>query len=100
MDIAYSVNGVPIRLTEERWFHIVENHDDLAGHYDDILNAIESLDFVLRGYKGAQIAIKGIARRRYLAVVYKELNKNDGFLLSAYITTKIKKGFIIWRKET
>lgn len=25
-----SVNGVPIRLTEERWFHIVENHDDIG----------------------------------------------------------------------
>ena len=25
MDIAYSVNGVPIRLTEERWEHVVRN---------------------------------------------------------------------------
>ena len=33
MDQAVSRNGVPIRLTEERWFHIVENHDDLAGYY-------------------------------------------------------------------
>jgi hypothetical protein len=32
MDVAYSVDGVPVRLTSERWFHIVENHDDLAGH--------------------------------------------------------------------
>ena len=32
MEIAYSVDGVPIRLTTERWFHIVENHEDLAGH--------------------------------------------------------------------
>lgn len=32
MDVAISVDGVPIRLTAERWLHIVENHDDLAGH--------------------------------------------------------------------
>ena len=25
MDIAYSVNGVPIRLSYERWYCIVEN---------------------------------------------------------------------------
>jgi hypothetical protein len=31
MDIAISKAGVPIRLTDERWHHIVENHDDLAG---------------------------------------------------------------------
>jgi len=27
MEVAYSVNSVPIRLTYERWFHIIENHD-------------------------------------------------------------------------
>ena len=27
MDLVTSQKGVPIRLTEERWFHIVENHD-------------------------------------------------------------------------
>jgi len=58
MDIAISRNGVPIRLTEERWFHIVENHDDLAGHYDDVLDTVENPDFMLRGYGGALIALK------------------------------------------
>ena len=37
MDIVKSKNNVPIRLTEERWIHIVENHDDLAGYYEDVL---------------------------------------------------------------
>jgi hypothetical protein len=40
-DVAYSVDDVPIRLTTERWFHIVENHDDLAGCYDDVLRTVE-----------------------------------------------------------
>jgi uncharacterized protein YuzE len=35
LDIVVSVNGVPIRLTAERWYHIVENHDDLASYYYD-----------------------------------------------------------------
>ena len=35
-DITYSVNNVPIRLTDERWIHIVENHDDMAGYYFDV----------------------------------------------------------------
>ena len=30
MDIVKSVNDVPIRLTYERWVHIIENHDDMA----------------------------------------------------------------------
>jgi hypothetical protein len=47
LDLVFSQHGVPIRLTEERWFHIVENHDDLAGHYDDVLNVVEDPDFSL-----------------------------------------------------
>ena len=56
MDIVSSKNGVSIRLTEERWFHITENHDDLAGHYDDVLYAIEDPDYIMEGYKKALIA--------------------------------------------
>jgi hypothetical protein len=37
VDIAYSVKEVPIRLTYERWFHITENHDDLASYYFEVL---------------------------------------------------------------
>lgn len=99
MDRAISRNGVPIRLTEERWFHIVENHDDMAGHYDDVLETVEGPDFVLRGYKGALIAVKQLGRGQYLAVVYRELNRNDGFVITAYITSKVRKRPMIWRRK-
>lgn len=57
MNKVLSRNKVPIRLTEERWFHIVENHNDLAGRYDDILMTIENPDMILQGYKDALLAI-------------------------------------------
>jgi hypothetical protein len=64
MDIVLSKNGVSIRLTEERWFHITENHDDLAGHYDDVLYAIEDPDYIMEGYKKALIALKKIYQNK------------------------------------
>lgn len=69
MDIAISRNGVPIRLTEERWFHIVENHDDVAGHYDDVLDTVENPDLIKDGYRGALIAVRRVGRKKYLAVI-------------------------------
>lgn len=39
MDIAVSANGVAIRLTDERWRHIVESRDELAGHHEDVLRS-------------------------------------------------------------
>ncbi len=68
--IVYSVEEVPIRLTRERWFHIVENHNDLAGYYDDVLHTVEEPDLVLRGYNASLIAVRGYGRRGYLQVVY------------------------------
>ena len=52
MDIVHSVNGVPIRMTAERWKHIVENHNDLAGYYESVLRTVEGPDLVLPGYGG------------------------------------------------
>lgn len=98
MDTAISRNGVPIRLTKERWFHIVENHDDVAGHYDDVLDTIEDPDFILRGYGGALIAVKGVARKTYIAVIYKESSRDDGFVITAYLTSQIGRRLIVWRK--
>jgi len=100
VDIAKSKNNVPIRLTEERWFHIVENHDELAGYYDEVLNTIEDPDFIIKGYRGALIALKKM-NNKFLAVIYKELNPNEGFIITAYFTSKIKleKEEIIWQKQ-
>jgi len=47
MDVVRSKTDVPIRLTEERWFHIV--------------------------------------------VIYKELSKEDGFVITAFLTRRRKK---------
>jgi len=101
MEIAISKGNVPIRLTEERWFHIIESHDDLAGYYDDVLDTIENPDYIIKGYKGALIALKRKGRKKFLAVVYKELSKEDGFVITAYFTTKIilEKEVILWQKK-
>jgi len=32
MDVVKSKNNVPVRLPEERWFHITEEHSEMAGY--------------------------------------------------------------------
>ena len=100
MDIAKSINGVQIRLTEERWVHVIENHDDMAGYYDEVLSVVESPDYIIKGYKDALIALRQ-KENKFLAVVYKELEVNDGFIITAYFTSKIKleREVIIWQQQ-
>ena len=99
MDIAISKAGIPIRLTDERWCHIVENHDDLAGYYDEVLITVEDPDFIFRGYGGALVAVRSLGRRKFLAVIYRELSRKDGFIITAYFATQISRRLILWRKE-
>lgn len=100
MDIAISQNAIPIRLTDERWIHIVEHHDDLAGYYNDVLFAVENPDAIIKGYMDAVIALRKINGEKYLAVVYKEMSKKDGFIITSYFSSKINfnKEIILWKK--
>lgn len=101
METVKSINNIPIRLTDERWIHIVENHDDMAGYYDEILGIIENPDYVINGYKEALIALKQKEENKFLAVVYKEINRKDGFVITAYLTSKIKleREVILWQPQ-
>jgi hypothetical protein len=83
-------------MTRERWQHVIENHNDLADYYDTVLSTLEKPDLVISGYRGTLIAMRGIAKGRYLAVVYKELSRVDGFMISAYFTIKVDKKRKVW----
>jgi len=101
IDVIKSKNDIYIRMTKERWFHIIENHDDLAGYYDDVLDTIENPDYIIKGYKDALIALKRqLSNNKFLAVVYKEIGENDGFVITAYFTSKLKleKKETLWKK--
>lgn len=93
-----STNGVPIRLTEERWDHINEERD-LQSYFDDVIEAVQSPEFVLRGYKGTLVAVVPFGRLGFLHVVYREVNSNDGFIITAYFKRDFDKGRILWRAD-
>ena len=42
-----------------------------------------------------------IAKTMFLAVVYKEVSKEDGFIITAYFTAKVRleKEVILWQKR-
>jgi hypothetical protein len=85
-----TVHGVPIRVTDERWRHIVEHHDDLAGHYHDVLEAVVAPDAVYEGESGELLAVRRHGDR-YLVVPYREVSKDDGFVITAFFTTRIRQ---------
>jgi len=96
VEIASSIKGVPIRLTDERWAHIIGNHDDLTDRADEVLDAVAHPAWVTRGYGGTLIAWKPFGHGRFMSVVYKELGVSDGFIVTAFFTTKARKENKVW----
>ncbi|NQE45556.1 hypothetical protein C5S31_06000 [ANME-1 cluster archaeon GoMg2] len=69
MDVLRSKNGVPFRLTEERWFHITEEHSEMAGYYFEVLETVVGPEAIYEGKAGECIAVKEIEKGKYLVVV-------------------------------
>ena|SRR3989344_316301 len=99
---AISKNRVKIRLTEERWFHIIESHDYMSGLSDMVLESINNSEEIIEGNKGEFISIKTF-NNKYLIVIYREVSDKDGFVITSFLTSeveKIRKGRkTIWKKE-
>jgi hypothetical protein len=85
---AVSKNGVPIRLTDERWTHIVEDHGELAGMRSEVLENIAQPGRILAGGGGELLALREQEPGKFLVVVYREL-ENDGFVITAFLTRKV-----------
>lgn len=101
MQIIMSKTGVPIRLPKERWFHITEEHSEMAGYYFDVLETVEEPEAIYEGKMGEFLAVRVIEDGKYIVVVYKELSKEDGFVITAFLTRQrkqLEKRRKIWKR--
>ena len=86
--VVLSPMGVPIRLTDERWAHIIEDHAELEDFQQGVLDTVERPERVVVGRAGELLAIKEHEPNKWFAVVYRELN-GDGFIITAFLTSRI-----------
>ena len=98
---AISKNQIKIRLTDERWKHMLLMHPTLSEKKELLIETINNPDTLLKGNSGEVLAVSTYLKRTYLVVVYKETG-NDGFIITAYETTDVVwlfKKEIIWSKD-
>jgi hypothetical protein len=86
---ATSTNGKTIRLTEERWAHISDEHGELEGLESEVLAAVAHPVRVLEGVEGELLAVRELNLGKYVVVVYRELD-DDGFVITAFVTRRIR----------
>ncbi len=72
----------------------------MAGNLNDVLLSVASPNVVLMGGNNELLALVYKRQDKLLVVVYKE-DENDGFIITAFFTSKIDqllKRKIVWQK--
>ncbi|MCD6207336.1 MAG: hypothetical protein J7J06_05005 [Methanosarcinales archaeon] len=101
MDVVKSKSSAPIRLTTERWFHITEEHPEMAGYYFEVLETVEDPEEIYEGRAGEYMAVEAVEEGKYIVVVYKELIIDDGFVITAFLTRRrrqLERRRKIWKR--
>ena len=83
-----SKNGVRVRLTDETWAHITEEHCELAGLRPEVLETVSDPAPILAGSAGELLALRETEPGKFMVVVYREAGA-DGFIITAFLTRRL-----------
>jgi hypothetical protein len=95
-------DGRPIRFTEERLEHIL-SHPEMALLRDRIIETVKSPEFVVESRSDPAVhlfyrrQITSAFGDKFLCVVVK-YGPGDAFIITAYLTDKVKPGTLLWPK--
>jgi len=103
MWIVYSRNGVPVRLTDERWQHIITRHPEMLGLQEQVLETVSEPDLIQQGDYGELLAIRFYPETpltsKFLVVAYREMGSDDGFVLTSYLTNRPSpRRRVLWKR--
>ena len=82
-----SRNGVPIRLTDERWAHITEAHPELSELQLNLLETIAEPEMIVGGDEGELLALRQVDTGKLMVAIYREFG-DDGFIITAFLTRR------------
>lgn len=85
--IALSLNGTSVRLPDERWHHILEDHPELVDSKTEVLEVVSNPECIFEGKDGELLAIRETRKGKWLVVAYRELTE-DGFIITAFFTRR------------
>lgn len=87
-----------VRMTNEQWEKIRLKHPKLEDKINKIIYCLQKPEILRKSIYDPRTYLNYIKEDQYwLVAIYKKLN-GYGFIKTAYITAKIKKGEELWRK--
>ena len=89
--------GFWVRTSEEYWYTLVLKHPDLELYLDSVLAALKNPIEVRLSQRDPKVFLfyALVREKRWIAAVARRLN-GEGFLITSYQTSAIKKGDKVW----
>lgn len=100
MNVLYDYREIAVRLTEERLAHILE-HPEMEEMEPAMAQTLSEPENVVRSVSDEQVRLYYRAYSdtpvgaKLLCVVVK-VQEQDAFVLTAYLTDRLKRGEVIW----
>jgi hypothetical protein len=89
-----------VRLSDERYAHLLSDHPDMEGQMDKVQETLLIPEKVVRSRTDSQVELFNLhykstpVTQKYMCVVVKA-PASDAFIITAYFTDVIKKGEIL-----
>lgn len=89
-----------IRTTKEYWeFIITFKHPNMRGREEKVIETLKDPDFIRRSRKDGDVYLYyRKSGDKFVCVVCKHLNE-EGFIITTYITDRVKEGEEVWRRS-
>lgn len=91
--------GFVVRTSLTYWQTLLGKHPDLQGYEVMLVPTLQTPDCIYRSKTDERVFLfyKTVKVKRWLVIVVKRLN-GDGFVVTSYQTSAIKKGLLEWSK--
>ncbi len=63
----------------------------MAGYYFEVIETVEEPEAIYVGKTGECIAVRQIEKGKCIVVIYREMGKEDGFVITAFLTRRKKQ---------
>lgn len=88
--------GFSVRTTRQYWELIQHKHPEVIGKEEEVQNCLRQPEFVRHSTQDQAVYLFYVAQPPYyLVVVVKRLN-GEGFIITSYLSDKIKEGVPVW----
>ncbi len=91
--------GKKIRTTRRHWELITKiKHPEIGGKEEEVKECLQNPDEVRKSSGDPEVFLFYVKQEKYFLCVVVKHSDGEGFIITAYITDKIKEGGAIWKR--